>query len=333
MIAAVAEVGEMATCRTLLENSGAEIARISLKRIAEQNRPFAAKADGAKAEKGDNVTIDFTGSIDGKPFEGGTKVQIEFVLESHGLPPGLLAPLGWAITGKVRDVNEFLMELGPIPPQHPLRMKATYHDACHLCHGQKITAQPRQLLRAIKGLNLVELPESTWCCGSAGIYNIIREEMANELDAEVGDPITVFYNNTPLELGVVAIAKDSFLSGVRRSPSTGLVTPGMVMRLDALQEYTDQQGFLSAIAISNDGAVATTVKATFDGYSQEVELAAALAEAAGALLAAAEPERSAGALPYAALVSLSVARTAPATGCRAARSVCRPARAPPAGSG
>ena len=57
----------------------------------------------------------------------------------------------------------------------------TYHEACHLCHGQKITAQPRQLLKAIPNLSLVELPESTWCCGSAGIYNLIQPEMANDL--------------------------------------------------------------------------------------------------------------------------------------------------------
>ncbi len=57
----------------------------------------------------------------------------------------------------------------------------TYHESCHLCHGQKIVSQPRQLLRAIPNLRLVELPESSWCCGSAGVYNIVQPEMANEL--------------------------------------------------------------------------------------------------------------------------------------------------------
>ena len=57
----------------------------------------------------------------------------------------------------------------------------TYHEACHLCHGQKITRQPREILRAIPGLKLVELTESTWCCGSAGIYNITQPEMAGKL--------------------------------------------------------------------------------------------------------------------------------------------------------
>ena len=57
----------------------------------------------------------------------------------------------------------------------------TYHEACHLCHGQKITSQPREVLRRIPNLKLVELPESTWCCGSAGIYNLIQPEMAGDL--------------------------------------------------------------------------------------------------------------------------------------------------------
>jgi glycolate oxidase iron-sulfur subunit len=60
-------------------------------------------------------------------------------------------------------------------------LNVTYHDACHLCHGQKITAQPRQVLRAMGNVTLTELPESTWCCGSAGIYNITQPEMAGEL--------------------------------------------------------------------------------------------------------------------------------------------------------
>ena len=57
----------------------------------------------------------------------------------------------------------------------------TYHESCHLSHGQKVVAQPRQLLQAIPNLKLVELPEATWCCGSAGIYNITQPEMAGQL--------------------------------------------------------------------------------------------------------------------------------------------------------
>jgi glycolate oxidase iron-sulfur subunit len=57
----------------------------------------------------------------------------------------------------------------------------TYHESCHLCHGQKITTQPRELLKLIPGLKFVELPESSWCCGSAGVYNITQPEMSAKL--------------------------------------------------------------------------------------------------------------------------------------------------------
>jgi len=82
---------------------------------------------------------------------------------------------------RVKDIHEWLAEIGIAKPASGLPQTVTYHEACHLCHGQKITAQPRTLLRAIPNLKLVELPESTWCCGSAGIYNLIQPEMAGDL--------------------------------------------------------------------------------------------------------------------------------------------------------
>lgn len=84
---------------------------------------------------------------------------------------------------KVKDIHEWLVEIGcRVPkPGASCRQEVTYHEACHLCHGQKITSQPREILKSIPGLSLTELPESNWCCGSAGIYNIVQPEMANEL--------------------------------------------------------------------------------------------------------------------------------------------------------
>ena len=83
---------------------------------------------------------------------------------------------------KVKDIHEWLVGIGiEPPPNHAPVQVVTYHESCHLAHGQKITAQPRQLLGLIPNLKLVELPESTWCCGSAGIYNIVQPEMANQL--------------------------------------------------------------------------------------------------------------------------------------------------------
>lgn len=82
---------------------------------------------------------------------------------------------------KVRDISEFLVDLGPLPPQHPLPIRAVYHDACHLCHAQQIRMQPRQLLQIIHGLEVVSLNESELCCGAAGSYNLTQPEMAERL--------------------------------------------------------------------------------------------------------------------------------------------------------
>ncbi len=84
---------------------------------------------------------------------------------------------------KVRDISEWLVEISfrkPRPPTSDSRPATplTYHEACHLCHGQKISAQPREILRAIPGLELRECAEATWCCGSAGIYNLTQPDTA-----------------------------------------------------------------------------------------------------------------------------------------------------------
>jgi len=83
---------------------------------------------------------------------------------------------------KVKDIHEWLAETGIAAPagEQPAQ-NVTYHESCHLCHGQKITAQPRQLLKTIPNLRLTELPEANWCCGSAGIYNLTQPEMADQL--------------------------------------------------------------------------------------------------------------------------------------------------------
>jgi glycolate oxidase iron-sulfur subunit len=84
-------------------------------------------------------------------------------------------------SAKVRDIHEFLIELGPVKPAHPLPIQAAYHDACGLSHAQKIRSQPRQLLGMIPELQLVSLPESEHCCGAAGSYNLTQPEMSEAL--------------------------------------------------------------------------------------------------------------------------------------------------------
>jgi glycolate oxidase iron-sulfur subunit len=91
--------------------------------------------------------------------------------------------------GKVRDISEYLVQLGPVPPTHPVPMKVTYHDACHLCHGQQVRSQPRELLQMIPGLELVPLEESEICCGAAGTYNLTQPEMSERLGLRKMDHI------------------------------------------------------------------------------------------------------------------------------------------------
>ncbi len=90
---------------------------------------------------------------------------------------------------KVKDISEFLMALGPIPPRHAVPLKVTYHDACHLCHGQQIRSQPRALLAMIPGLELVPLEETEICCGAAGTYNLSQPEMSERLGRRKMDHI------------------------------------------------------------------------------------------------------------------------------------------------
>jgi len=86
-----------------------------------------------------------------------------------------------AFSAKVRDVSEFLVGIEMVPPAQPIRARVTYHDACHLAHGQGIRTAPRQLLQQIPGLELVELADADTCCGSAGSYNLTEPEMARRL--------------------------------------------------------------------------------------------------------------------------------------------------------
>jgi glycolate dehydrogenase iron-sulfur subunit len=86
-----------------------------------------------------------------------------------------------AFSAKVRDVTEFLAEVEPRAERAPVAMKIAYHDACHLAHAQSVRTQPRELLRGIPELELVEPAEWELCCGSAGIYNLVKPEPAAEL--------------------------------------------------------------------------------------------------------------------------------------------------------
>src|SRR5439155_25731761 len=89
--------------------------------------------------------------------------------------------------GRVRDVSEVLAEVGLPGPQAPLAsaadpaqpLRVGYHDPCHLAHGQGVRQPPRALLQRVPGVELVDLPNADWCCGSAGVYNLTHAAMAD----------------------------------------------------------------------------------------------------------------------------------------------------------
>jgi glycolate oxidase iron-sulfur subunit len=110
------------------------------------------------------------------------------------------------VSSRVRDLTEFLAETGYWPTKPAQRMfslkhapdkgvtgslkgkRVSYHDACHLVHTQKISQQPRELIKSVPGIEYAELPESTWCCGSAGIYNVVHyEDSMKLLDRKIGN--------------------------------------------------------------------------------------------------------------------------------------------------
>lgn len=84
-------------------------------------------------------------------------------------------------SAKVRDISEVLFDLGLPDLPHEVNLAATYHDACHLIHAQKVASAPRALLSKVKGLNLVPLYETDMCCGAAGTYNLTQPAMASDL--------------------------------------------------------------------------------------------------------------------------------------------------------
>ena len=83
-----------------------------------------------------------------------------------------------SVGGMVRDVHEFLADLPLVPPKGRLPYRVTYQDSCHLSHAQRITEAPRELLRAIPGLELVQMADSTKCCGAGGTYAITQREFS-----------------------------------------------------------------------------------------------------------------------------------------------------------
>jgi glycolate oxidase iron-sulfur subunit len=136
-----------------------------------------------------------------------------------------------AFSAKCKDVAEFLCELEPQAQRHPLHLRVAYHDACHLQHAQGVHDQPRRLLSQIPDLEIAEIPEATLCCGSAGIFNLLQPDTADQLGTRKVDNL--------LSTGAEAVASANpgcllqLMHGLRRRGLKTMPAFHMVVLLDA----------------------------------------------------------------------------------------------------
>jgi glycolate oxidase iron-sulfur subunit len=137
----------------------------------EESLNFARKTiDTFEKENLDNVIVNAAGC-------GSTMKEYAYLLRDD--PE--YAERAKEFSAKVKDVSEFLQEIGTVAERHPLPVSAAYHDACHLAHAQGVRQQPRKNLKQIPGMEIKEITEAEVCCGSAGIYNMVEPEPAVEL--------------------------------------------------------------------------------------------------------------------------------------------------------
>ncbi len=134
-------------------------------------------------------------------------------------------------SAKCKDVSEVLAGVDPVSERRPLEVTVAYHDACHLRHAQGVFAEPRALLAQIPGLRVAEIAEASLCCGSAGVYNLLHPETAEELGDRKVEHL--------LETGAQAVVSANpgcllqLMSGLRRRGAEEMPTFHMVELLDA----------------------------------------------------------------------------------------------------
>lgn len=136
-----------------------------------------------------------------------------------------------SFSAKCKDISEILCDLIPQSPRHALSMRIAYHDACHLRHAQGIFEEPRRLLATIPGLEVVEVEEMSLCCGSAGIYNLLHPDAANQLgDRKVANLLAA---NAQAVISANPGCLIQLMSGLRRRGLNAMPTFHMVELLDA----------------------------------------------------------------------------------------------------
>jgi glycolate oxidase iron-sulfur subunit len=136
-----------------------------------------------------------------------------------------------AFSAKCKDITEILCELAPVASRNPLPMRIAYHDACHLRHAQGIYQQPRQLLAGIPGLEVAEIAESSLCCGSAGIYNLLQPEPAQQLGDRKVTHLMAAHAEAVVSANPGCLLQ--LMSGLRRRGEQAIPAFHMIELLDA----------------------------------------------------------------------------------------------------
>jgi glycolate oxidase iron-sulfur subunit len=130
------------------------------------------------------------------------------------------------LKGRVKDLTEWLAEIGLPEPKHEVKVRVTYQDACHLAHAQRIRKQPRDLIRSIPGVELIEMRHPDICCGAAGLYSTLEPEMSSRILNEKIDDLL----STRAELVVTANP------GCQMQLQVGLRSRGSTARVEHVAE-------------------------------------------------------------------------------------------------
>jgi glycolate oxidase iron-sulfur subunit len=136
-----------------------------------------------------------------------------------------------AFSAKCKDITEILSSVESIAPRNPLPIRIAYHDACHLRHAQGIYQQPRKLLSGIPQLEIAEIAESSLCCGSAGVYNLLQPEPARELGDRKVDHLLDMHSQAVVSANPGCLLQ--LMSGLRRRGECALPAFHMIELLDA----------------------------------------------------------------------------------------------------
>jgi glycolate oxidase iron-sulfur subunit len=130
------------------------------------------------------------------------------------------------LKGRVKDLSEWLAEVGLPEPKRDLNLRVTYQDACHLAHAQRIKKQPRDLIRSLPGVEWVEMRHADICCGAAGLYSTLEPKMSQRILQEKLDDLAA------TGADVVAVANP----GCQMQLQAGLRARGSAMRVEHVSE-------------------------------------------------------------------------------------------------